>query len=90
MATKKTTLGPDELIALIIQRAPQLLAAGVTSMTLTADGGCSVTLAPPPQKFDALPKPKEMPKQHIDPLKDSATFPGGRIPGYTREEDTFR
>lgn len=86
MATKKTTTS-EALIDLVIDRAPKLLAAGVTSLAID---GLTVTLAPPPPKLGDLPKGTEPPKQHIDPLKDAATYPGGRMPGFTREDDPFR
>lgn len=89
MATKKTTR-PESLIALAIESAPKLLAAGVTSLRLEADGGMTFTLAPPPPTQGPLPKAKEPPPQHIDPMKDAATYPGGRIPGFTREDDPFQ
>ena len=78
----------ESLIDLIIARAPALHAAGVTSLTVD---GLSVTLTTPPVPHAALPKPTEQPKQHIDPLKDTSTYPGGRIPGFTRDdEDPYR
>lgn len=81
MATKTK---PENLIDLIIARAPELHAAGVTSLSMD---GIAVTLVRPPEKPSALPPPKEQPQQHIDPLKDSSTYPGGRIPSFKREDE---
>lgn len=69
-----------DLIALIIARAPALHAAGVTSLSID---GFAVTLTAPPAPVAALPEPPAA-TQHIDPMQDPATFPGGRIPGFTR------
>lgn len=85
MATKKTS-GHAELLTLIEERAPNLIAAGVQSLQID---GLSVSLAPSvPEKRDiAPPKPDAIQPTHIDPLRDASTYPGGRIPGFTREDE---
>lgn len=88
MAAKKTASSDPssdlrQQIDLLIERAPKLRAAGVTSLCLE---NISVTLAPPPVEPADL-EPASAPSTHIDPLKDPATFPGGRIPGYRREHE---
>ncbi len=75
---------PAELMTLIAERAPELIAAGVTSMSID---GFSVTLHPPPTADVPAPKPDEIAKSHIDPLRDPSTYPGGRIPGFNRDEE---
>lgn len=67
----------DEIIA----KAPALIAAGITSITID---GVAVTLSSRPPAQDAEP-PKPVPRAHIDPLKDASTYPGGRVPGFHRE-----
>jgi hypothetical protein len=74
----------EAVIAVIVTRAPALIAAGVTELTLE---GFTVRLAPPPPaKTDAAPA-KPVPRAHPDPLQDPATFPGGRMRGFKRDED---
>lgn len=80
--TANTRPGAAELMSLIAERAPALIAAGVTSLSID---GFAVTLAPPPPVPANVPKPEESPRQHIDPLRDPSTYPGGRVPGFTRE-----
>lgn len=79
----------SKLIDLVIERAPALAAAGVTS--LTVDGTLSITLAPPTGPTDLrglqMPDTDEgagPPPTHIDPMQDPSTYPGGRVPGFTR------
>ena len=74
---------PAELMDLIADRAAALIAAGVTSLTID---GFSVQLAKPTPAATAEPaKPRA--KQHVGPLLDPATYPGGRVPGFTREDE---
>ncbi len=76
---------PVRLIEIIIQQAPQLIAAGVTSLSVD---GLSVTLsAPPPRAPAQAPTPEKIAKSHIDPLRDPSTYPGGKVPGFTRDEE---
>ncbi len=77
---------PAELIDLITKQAPALIKAGITSLSID---GFAVTLAPPaPQEPDGeVPKAAASPPPHINPLKDPSTYPGGRVPGFTREGD---
>lgn len=79
----KAARDPVTLIEIIIQQAPQLIAVGVTSLTVD---GLSVTLSAPPPKAPNV-KPEPIAKSHIDPLRDPSTYPGGRVPGYTRDEE---
>jgi len=74
-----------ELMDLIAARAPALIAAGVTELTI--DGFSVKLAAPPPPPVDPKDKPAPPPKPHIDPLKDASTYPGGRVPGYRRDPD---
>lgn len=71
---------PAALIDLIIARAPALLAAGVTSLSVD---GFTVTLSLPPPAAADVPAPAP-PTQHIDPMQDPATFQGGKLPGFVR------
>ncbi len=77
---KKPPTAADALIDLIISRAPALIAAGVTSLSMD---GLAVMLAPPPAPAAHVDEPSA-PTQHIDPMQDPATYPGGRIPGFSR------
>lgn len=68
----------DELITTLVQRAPELHAAGVTSIS---HGDFAATLERPPVHADAdddRPRPRRQPG---DPLKDPTTFPGGQRRG---------
>jgi hypothetical protein len=70
------------LIDLLVKRAPELVAAGINQLDFA---GLSVHIAArPPQALETAPAPLPS-TQHSDPLSDPATFPGGRIPGFTRE-----
>jgi hypothetical protein len=71
-------------LRVLVQEAPALIAAGVTSLRV---GDIEATLAPPPAKPENLPKARAPARQHIDPLRDPSTYPGGRVPGFTRDED---
>lgn len=73
-----------ELMDLIAARAPMLIAAGITSISIE---GLSCTLAKPPVAASPLEPAKPRAKQHVDPFSDPSTYPGGRVPGFTREED---
>ena len=72
------------LIDLLIERAPALIAAGVTSLSID---GLSATLAKPALPVGDLPKGTPVARQHTDPLRDASTYPGGRVPGFPRPED---
>jgi hypothetical protein len=71
---------PAALLDLLIDRAAALHAAGVTSITI--DGLSATLAAPAPPASTPVAEPDEGP--HIDPMYDPATYPGGRIPGFTR------
>lgn len=75
---------PEQLLELLIARAPALIAAGVTSLAIE---GLSATLVKPPAPDAPATKPAPVAKQHIDPLRDASTYPGGKVPGFTREEE---
>jgi len=77
-------MSPSELLDLIVARAPGLIAVGVTSLSVE---GLSVTLVKPAAPDAPAAKPTPVAKQHIDPLRDASTYPGGKVPGFTREED---
>ncbi|MGE5802953.1 MAG: hypothetical protein ACM358_11925 [Gemmatimonadota bacterium] len=85
MATTKNAPHPDPtgLLELVIRRAPAMLAAGITHLSID---GFSVTLSPPPPPAPNV-KPEPIAKSHIDPLRDPSTYPGGKVPGFTRDED---
>jgi len=76
-------LSAAELLDLLVARAPGLIAVGVTSVSIA---GLSATLSAPPAPMPANAKPQQIAKSHIDPMRDPATYPGGRVPGYTRED----
>lgn len=78
-----TRLAAEDLVDLIIRRAPELVAVGVTSLTVE---GLSVHLSAPPPPPPNI-KPEPIAKSHIDPLRDPSTYPGGKVPGFTRDED---
>lgn len=71
-------------MALIAEQAPRLIASGVTSLTID---NFSVTLAPPAPPVHPQPKPEPVAQSHINPLRDASTYPGGRVPGFTREDE---
>ena len=77
-------------IALVVELAPTLYAAGVTS--LTVDGiAATVGKAPAPiAKADPPPSARPPPRQHIDPLRDPSTYPTGKVPGFTMDDDKYR
>lgn len=77
-------LGPEKLLDLLVARAPALIAVGVTSVSID---GLSATLVKPPAPDAPATKPTPVAKQHIDPLRDASTYPGGKVPGFTREEE---
>lgn len=82
-----TDLSPEALLDLLVKRAPGLIAAGVTSVTV---GSLSATLAAPqPTSAPETAKPAPA-KPHIDPMRDASTYAGGRVPGYTRPDDRDR
>ena len=74
---------PEALLDLLIKRAPALIAAGVTSVSIE---GLSATLARPAPSPAPSAKPQPIAKPHINPMLDPSTYPGGRVPGFTRED----
>jgi hypothetical protein len=80
--TTSRTRELDAMIGLIVRRAPELIAAGVTSLSLD---GVAVTLAPPPPKVGSMPAAAAPAAPHTNPLHDRSTFHGGVVPGFTRE-----
>lgn len=69
------------LVDLMIARAADLRAAGITSLSLD---GIAVTLAAAaPEEPEAEPG-DDSPPEPIDPLNDPSTYPGGKVPGFTR------
>ena len=76
-------------IELLLELAPRLHAAGITSLAIE---GVSVTLVRPPAPAPTVtPAPaKAAPRQHIDPMRDPSTYPTGKVPGFTRDEDRDR
>jgi hypothetical protein len=72
------------MIDVVVERAKDLHAAGVTSLSIE---GFSITLCTPPAPVATAVKPDPVPVQHINPLKDASTYPGGRVPGFTREDE---
>lgn len=81
MGSKPTT-DPAALMDLIASRAPKLIAAGVTSLTI---GDFSCTLAPPPPTGTPA-EPGQVPRSHPNPLHDPTTYPGGRVPGFDLDD----
>lgn len=81
---KKPTPAAD-LIDLLIRRAPALYAAGVTSLSMD---GFAVTLSAPASELPDAEDAPPPPKQHIDPMQDPASYPSGRVPGFTRPQAT--
>lgn len=75
---------PAELLDLILARAPALIAAGITSVSID---GLSATLARPAPAAPAHVDRPKPPRGHIDPMRDPSTYPGGKVPGFTRDED---
>ena len=74
----------EALIDVIIRRAPELIAVGVISLSID---GLSATLAKPAPVAPPPDRGPPPPRQHIDPLRDPSTYPGGKVPGFTRDED---
>lgn len=88
MTAKPPPVTPDaeqlrQRLRVLAQEAPALIAAGVTSLRL---GELEATLAPPAVAGKA-PEPRAARAAHIDPLRDPSTYPGGRVPGFTRDEE---
>lgn len=73
---------PEKLIKLLIKSAPELIAVGVTSLSIE---GLSATLAPPAPP-PAVVKPQPIARSHMNPMLDASTYPGGKVPGFTRED----
>jgi hypothetical protein len=83
----KAPTDPEALRArlnLLIEMAPRLHAAGVTS--LSVDGLAATLVKPPVVAADSQPA-KPAPRQHMDPMRDPSTYPAGKVPGFTRDED---
>jgi hypothetical protein len=84
---------PASILDAIIERAPKLHAAGIKSLSFD---GLSVELGTPMihplVELSRRGKPESKrdnddekpPEDHGDPLADPATYPGGRVPGFTR------
>ena len=81
---KPSPPSPAELIALIAERAPALIAAGVTSLKI---GEFSVEMSRPTPPPAADPPPAPAVRGRSNPLDDPSTYPGGRVPGYSREDE---
>jgi hypothetical protein len=83
---RKPAPDPDVMLLLFVKRAPDLRAAGITSVSLD---GFTVTLGPPdpvhtapePPEGDAPPPP---PEPSDNPMQDAATYGGGRVPGFQK------
>ena len=85
MTAAKAKSDHAALLSLIEQRAPKLIAAGVTAVSID---GLSITLAPMvPSDPTKTPQPEAMAQGHIDPLRDGSTYPNGRVPGFIREDE---
>ena len=74
----------DTLISTLVKRAPELIAAGVTSISL---GELSATLERPPPAPPQQIEKRPAPRDHVDPMRDPSTYVGGKVPGFTRDED---
>lgn len=89
MATPRK-LQPAEWLDLIIEKAPELRSAGVTSLEL--DGVC-IELAPKEQEQDYLATwraPLEEAEEYAHPLNDPETYglrDGQPLPGYSLVTD---
>ena len=73
-----------EWIALVLEQATALRAAGVLSISID---GRSVTFAElpfVPAKDDS--KPDEQEPDNVDPFHDPASYPGGIVPGFHIEK----
>jgi hypothetical protein len=82
MPTKKPTAA--ELLTLITERAEALRKAGVRAVQVDNFSVQFTPYAePPPPATDAV---EEGP--FVDPLEDPATYQNGRVPGFTREDDS--
>lgn len=83
MAAKKPTVSLEDALTAIAKHAPALRAAGVLQVSI--DGQLGAVLAPAEPLPSSVPPPRPRPV-HTDPLQDPDTFPGGRVPGYKRED----
>jgi hypothetical protein len=74
-------LSPAELLSLLAERARELRDAGVRRLQL--EQFVAIEFAPAEEKapLDLQAEPQE---EYSDPLRDPATFPGGRIPQFIR------
>lgn len=69
---------------LVVARADDLRAAGITSIGWN---GCTATIGPLPDvpvPVDAKATPAE--EEYPDPLHDPASYPDGRVPGFDIEK----
>lgn len=86
---------PQDWIALLVDKAPHLRAAGVMSISIDGDR-VNVGLAPPYEPLEAKPAagsdvrpaPPDDPQPEPEPdaLDDPATF-GGPVPGYQIDDE---
>jgi hypothetical protein len=84
VADRPAKVSLAEQLELATKYAPKLRAAGVLTF---ASGDLALTLAPAapePADSDDVTEPR-LPKPHTDPLKDRSTYPGGRMPGFSRD-----
>jgi len=79
---------PAAMLDLLISKAAELHAAGITSLTLEGAAG---TLSgrppaahPPRAKGKGDEAPPRLAQTYADALNDPSTYPGGRLPGFTR------
>lgn len=74
-----------ELLEVLIDAGPRLINAGYAEVSA---GGVTIKLAPavPVPSKQAIPTPDPVARQHVDPMRDPSTYPGGHVPGYTDDK----
>lgn len=84
MTTKaKKTESLAESLATLIAKAPALRAAGVLQVSTPE---LSAVLAPADPAPSSPPKASKAIPNYPNALDDPAAYPGGRVPGYQRED----
>lgn len=73
----------DGWIDLVIKRAAELRAAGITSIGCD---GMTAEIATAAPSTDDKPLPKTDEEPECDPLDDPASYRGGVVPGFTIEK----
>lgn len=73
-----------ELIDILVARAPDLIRAGITSLTVD---GVACTLSRPLDVVVDERKQDPVVRNHLDPLQDASSYTSGKVPGFDRDKN---